>query len=68
MKYLGETTERICAIFTGKMCLVPCSGKFEGQSKGQGFQGQKTAFFNPFSGMRAVYVDKTSSASSCCMQ
>jgi len=33
------TAEWICAKFTRKMCLIPCSDEFEGQS--QGNQGQK---------------------------
>jgi len=58
MKYLG-TTEWICTKFTVKTCLVPCSDEFEGQGqklKGQGSSGTKTAFFGPFSGLRAVCV------------
>ena len=46
------TTERICAKFRRKTCLVPHSDEFEGQ----GHQGQKTVFFGPFGGLRAVYV------------
>ena len=46
------TAERICAKFTQKTCLVPHSHEFEGQ----GHQGQKTAFFGPFSGLHAAYV------------
>jgi len=37
----------------------PSLGEFEGQGvkvKGQGHQGQKTAFFGHFGGLRAVFV------------
>jgi len=36
------TAERICAKFTRKTCLVPCSDEFEGQRSRS--QGQKMAF------------------------
>jgi len=32
------------------------SDEFEAKLKGQGHQGQETAFFGPFGGLRAVYV------------
>jgi len=46
------TSERICSKFTRKTCLVSRSDEFEGQ----GHQGQKTAFFGPFGGLRTVCV------------
>ena len=48
------TAEEICAKFTRKMCDARTSSKVK--VKGQGHQGQKTAFFGPFGGLRAVYV------------
>ena len=53
------TAERVCAKFTGKMCLVPCSDEFECQgqrSKVKVTMDKKTTFFGPFGGLRAVYV------------
>ena len=40
----------ISAKFIRKMCSVPCSDEFEGQ----GYQGQKMAFFGPFGGLCAA--------------
>ena len=53
MKYLWETIEWICAKFTRKTCLVPCSDEFEGQrSRSSGTK--KWHFFGPFSSLSAV--------------
>jgi len=49
---ISGTTEQICTKFTGKTCLVVCSDEFECQ----GHQGQRMAFFGPFSVLLAVYV------------
>ena len=52
------TAERIWDKFTGKMCLVTCSDKFECQDHRSRSRspGTKTAFFGPFGGQHAVYV------------
>ena len=56
VRNISGTAERICAKFTGKMCLVPRSDKFEGQDQRPRSPRTKTAFFGPFGGLRAVYV------------
>ena len=56
---ISGTAERICAKFTRKTCLVPRSegsGKVEGQGQRSRSPGTKTTFFDPFGGLRAVYV------------
>jgi len=52
---ISGTAEQICAKFTGKTRLVPPSDEFECQrSRSPG--NKKTAFFNPFGDLHAVYV------------
>jgi len=55
---ISGTAEQICTKFTRKTCLVPRSDEFEGQGQRSRFQGLKTVFFVPFSGLCAVCLVK----------
>jgi len=44
---ISETAERICAKFTEKMYLVPCSDDLNVKVKGQDYEGQRTHFALP---------------------
>jgi len=50
---ISGTAERICAIFTGKTCLVLAQTSLNVKVKGQGHQGQKTSSVLP--SHRAAY-------------
>ena len=45
---ISGTSERICARFTRKMCLVPRSDEFEGQGERSRWPGTKNGIFRPF--------------------
>jgi len=57
---VSRTAKQSCTKFTGKTCLVLRSDEFECQGQRPKVkvtrQEQKTAFFGPFSDLRAVYV------------
>ena len=53
---ISESVERICTKFTRKRVWSLARTSLNVKVKGQGHQGQKTAFFGPFGGLHAVYV------------
>jgi len=55
---ISGTTERICARFTRKTCLVTHFGKFESQGQRSRSPGTKTALFGPFGSLHAVPLAK----------
>jgi len=57
-------TERICAKFIWKTCLVPRLDQFEGQGQRSRSPGTKTAFLSPFGGLAWFIFGKISLASS----
>jgi len=53
---VSGTAERICAKFTGKVCLSLARTSLNVKVKSQGYRGQKNGIFGPFDGLHAVYV------------